>query len=129
VAFTAPEELGRYTMGNRRVHLRGVDDREGAWRVLGSGFDGHLSVDFWSADGDTVYFNEGIRATRQLLALDVAGDQVRQVTREAAALSVRDRDTGSSWSTTRIPPPPPPSSPPPPSGPWRTGPAGPLSPT
>ncbi len=95
VAFTAPEELGRYTMGNRRVHLREVADRDGDWRVLGTGFDGHLSVDFWSAGGDTIYFNEGIRATRQLLALEVAGDQVRQVTREAAALSVsRDRDTG-----------------------------------
>jgi dipeptidyl aminopeptidase/acylaminoacyl peptidase len=52
-------------------------------------------VAFWSDDGNTVYFNEGVRATRQLLALDVTTDQVRQVTTEDAALAVsRDEDTG-----------------------------------
>ena len=95
VAFTAPEEMNRYTMGNRRLYLRAVDDRGGDWEVLGRDFDGHLSVAFWSDDGDTLYFNEGIRATRQLMALDLATDQVRQVTREEATIGVsRDEDTG-----------------------------------
>ena len=95
VAFSAPEELERYTMDNRRLHIREVADRGSDWRILGAGFDGHVSVGFWAEDGNTVYFNEGIRATRQLLALDVNTDQVRQVTREDAALSVsRDEDTG-----------------------------------
>jgi dipeptidyl aminopeptidase/acylaminoacyl peptidase len=95
VAFTAPDELNRYTMGNRRLYLRAVDDRGGDWEILGRDFDGHVSVSFWSDDGNTVYFNEGIRATRQLMALDLATDEVRQVTREDATIGVsRDDETG-----------------------------------
>jgi dipeptidyl aminopeptidase/acylaminoacyl peptidase len=95
VAFSAPEQLDAYSMANRHLHIRETGNRGGAWRVLGRDFDGHISADFWSEDGNTVYFNEGIRATRQLLALDVNRDEVRQVTRAEAALSVsRDDDTG-----------------------------------
>ena len=95
IAFLAPEELGRYTMGNRHLYLREVEDRGGEWQMMGTTFDGHVSVGFWSDDGTTVYFNEGIRATRQFMALDLRTDQVRQVTDELAALSVnRDDETG-----------------------------------
>jgi dipeptidyl aminopeptidase/acylaminoacyl peptidase len=95
VAFTGPEDMTRYTMGNRRVYIRPVGQRGGEFRMLGQSFDGHLSVDFWSPDGRTIYFNEGIRATRQLLALDVERNTVRQVTSEQAALSVsRDDASG-----------------------------------
>lgn len=95
VAFAGPDDLTRYTMTNRRIYLREVADRGGPFRKLGSSFDGHLSVDFWSEDGNTIYFNEGIRATRQFLALDVRRDQVRQITDLPAALSVnRDDDSG-----------------------------------
>ena len=62
---------------------------------LGDEWDGHMSVGFWSADGETIYFNGGVRATRQLLALDVESGAVEQVTTEAAALAVvEDDDTG-----------------------------------
>jgi dipeptidyl aminopeptidase/acylaminoacyl peptidase len=95
VAFVAPEDLTRYTMGNRRVYVRPVGQRGGEFRMLGGDFDGHLSVGFWSADGNTIYFNEGIKATRQLLALDVQRNTVRQLTSEQAALAVsRDDDSG-----------------------------------
>jgi dipeptidyl aminopeptidase/acylaminoacyl peptidase len=95
VAFVAPDDLTRYTMTNRRVYVRPVGEGGGEFRKLGSSFDGNLSVAFWSADGRTIYFNEGIRATRQLLALDVERNTVRQLTNEQAALSVdRDNDTG-----------------------------------
>lgn len=95
VAFTAPEDLTRYTMGNRRVYLREVGQRGAPFRMLGASFDGDVGIDFWSPDARTIYFNTGIKVTRQLMALDVARDQVRQVTNERAALSVnRDRDTG-----------------------------------
>src|SRR5690606_10539521 len=58
-------------------------------------FDGNVSVGFWSEDGETIYFNEGVRATRQFLALDVADNTVRQITDLPAALSVdRDEDSG-----------------------------------
>lgn len=95
VAFSAPADLTRYSMKNRRVYVRAVADRGGKWRMLGGSFDGDVTVDFWSADGNTIYFNEGIRATTQFLALDVQKDVVRQITAEKAALSVdRDEDSG-----------------------------------
>jgi dipeptidyl aminopeptidase/acylaminoacyl peptidase len=95
VAFAGPDDLTRYTMGNTRVYVRGVADRGGQWRKLGESFDGDLGLGFWSADGRTVYFNEGVRATNQLMALDVETNVVRQVTSEQASLFVsRDEDSG-----------------------------------
>jgi dipeptidyl aminopeptidase/acylaminoacyl peptidase len=95
VAFVAPDDMTRFTMTNRRVYIRPVAQHGGEFSKLGGSFDGHLSIDFWSPDGRTIYFNEGIRATRQLLALDVERNSVRQLTNEQAALSVsRDDDTG-----------------------------------
>ena len=95
IAFSAPDDLTRYTMKNTRVYLRRTADRGGQWRKLGGSFDGDVSVGFWSKDGRTIYFNEGIRATNQLIALDVEKNTVRQVTSEKASLSVsRDEDSG-----------------------------------
>lgn len=91
VAISAPDDLTRYSMKNRRVYLRAVGERGGKFRKLGGSFDGDVSVDFWSADGGKIYFNTGIRATRQLLELDVASNVVRPLTEERASLSV-DRD-------------------------------------
>ncbi|MGH9201657.1 MAG: alpha/beta hydrolase family protein, partial [Vicinamibacterales bacterium] len=54
-----------------------------------------VRIAFWSKDGQTIYFNEGIRATNQLLALDVRQNTVKQLTSEKASLSVdRDDDSG-----------------------------------
>ena len=95
VAFSAPNDLTRYTMTNQRVYLRRTSDRGGQWRKLGSSFDGDVSVGFWSPDAKTIYFTEGVRATNQLMALDIARDQVRPVTNERASLFVnRDDDSG-----------------------------------
>src|SRR5690606_15488673 len=95
VAFVAPDDLTQYSMKNRRVYIRAVADRGGSFRKLGGSFDGDVSIDFWSEDGKTIYFNTGIRVTRQLFALDIERDEVRQLTHERAALSVqRDEDSG-----------------------------------
>ena len=95
IAFSAPDDLTRYSMSNTRVYIRPVDEHGGTWRKLGGTFDGDLSVGFWSKDGGTIYFNEGIRATNQLLALDVARNTVRQVTDAPASIRVdRDDDSG-----------------------------------
>ncbi|HEX6308670.1 MAG TPA: S9 family peptidase [Longimicrobiales bacterium] len=95
IAFSAPDDLTRYTMSNRRVYIRPVAERGGEFRKLGSSFDGDVGINFWSPDSRTIYFNAGIRATRQLMALDIQRDQVRQVTDERASLAVaRDDDTG-----------------------------------
>jgi Tol biopolymer transport system component len=58
IAFSAPDDMTRYTMKNTRVYIRGVADKGGQWRKLGTTFDGDVSVGFWSEDGKTIYFND-----------------------------------------------------------------------
>ena len=95
IAFSAPDEMERYSMTENRVYIREVDDRGGAFRKLGAEFDQSSSVGFWSGDSETIYFNAGVKVTTQLHALDVETGAVRQLTEERAALSVsEDDDTG-----------------------------------
>lgn len=95
VIFSAPDDMTRYTMTENRIYIREVSNRGGEFRKLGTSFDGSARGGFWSEDGRTIYFNAGIKVTTQLFALDVARDEVRQITHERAALSVdRDEDTG-----------------------------------
>jgi dipeptidyl aminopeptidase/acylaminoacyl peptidase len=95
IAFSGPDDLERYSMTNGRVYIRGVGEAGKPFRKLGGQFDGDASVGFWSKDGETIYFNEGVRATAQFLALDVRRDAVRQLTNVKAALSVtQDDDSG-----------------------------------
>ena len=94
IAFAASDDMSGYNMKNSRVYLRRVADRGGAWRKLGAGFDGDVTVGFWSRDGKTIYFNEGIRATQQLMSLDVASGTVKQVTNVAGVIGVgQDEDS------------------------------------
>ena len=92
IAFSASDDFTYFRA--MRVWVRGVDDRGGKWRKLGATHDGDVSIDWWSADADTIYFNDGVRATTQLLALALASNTVRQVTDVRAALRV-DRDDAS----------------------------------
>ena len=62
------------------------------WRKLGDGFDGDVSVNFWSADGKTIYFNEGWRVTNQLFALSTETGKVLQVTNEKGVVNVLQDD-------------------------------------
>ncbi|NNK64537.1 MAG: S9 family peptidase [Gemmatimonadetes bacterium] len=95
LAFSAPDDMTRYTMTENRVYVRGVDERGAPLRKLGSDFDGRVGADFWSEDGGTIYFTTGVKVTTQLHALDVASGAVRQVTDERAAMRVsRDEDSG-----------------------------------
>jgi len=95
VAFGAPEDMTRYTMTETKAYIREVDNRGGAFRMLGGGFDGSVRSGFWSEDGRTVYFEAGIKVTNQLMAIDVASGEVTQITDERASLSVdRDEDSG-----------------------------------
>jgi uncharacterized protein YbbC (DUF1343 family)/dipeptidyl aminopeptidase/acylaminoacyl peptidase len=108
VAFSAPDDLTRYTMTNSRVYLRAPGARDAPFRKLGQSFDGDVSIAFWAADAATIFFNEGIRATSQLMALDVRSNAVRQVTNERASLSVNvDDDSRAvliSYADARTPP-------------------------
>jgi len=94
IAFSAPDDMTQYSMTNDRVYLRRVDDRGGQFRKLGGSFDGDVSIGFWSKDGRTIYFNEGIKATNQLVALDIDRNTVRQVSNVRASLNTsQDEDS------------------------------------
>ena len=88
IAFSASDDLTRYNMKNDRVYLRRVDSRADQWRKLGQSFDGDVGIDFWSADGKTIYFGTGVKATTALMALDVERNTVRQVTTDRASVNV-----------------------------------------
>jgi dipeptidyl aminopeptidase/acylaminoacyl peptidase len=95
IAYSSADDTARYTMSNSRVYVRAVSDRGKPFRKIGTSFDGDVGVGFWSKDSGTLYFNEGIRATNQLMMLDVKSGSVRQATEEKASLSVNvDDDTG-----------------------------------
>jgi len=95
VAFSGPDDLQTYGMSNRRVYVRAVADRGQPFKKLGETFDGDVSVGFWSKDSATIYFNEGIRATNQIVSLDVRYNTVRPLTEEKAAVSIdHDEDSG-----------------------------------
>ncbi|MEM7414650.1 MAG: S9 family peptidase [Gemmatimonadota bacterium] len=95
IAFSAPDEMDRYSMTENRIYIREVDDRGGSFQKLGSDFDQSLSIGFWSDDSETIYFNTGVTVTNQLHALDIERDEVTQITFERAALNViRDDDSG-----------------------------------
>ncbi len=92
IAFSAPADLTQYSMSNDRVYLRRVDNRGGMLKQLGVNFDGDVDIGFWSKDAKTIYFNEGIKASTQLMALDVDKNTVRQVSNVRAALNVSEDD-------------------------------------
>ena len=108
IAFSAPDDMERYSMTERRVYIREADDRGGAFRKLGADFDQSSSVGFWSEDSETIYFNAGVKVTTQLHALNVESGEVRQLTQERAALYVsKDDDTGTiliNYSDPKTPP-------------------------
>jgi dipeptidyl aminopeptidase/acylaminoacyl peptidase len=95
IAFGSPDDTTRYSMSNGRLYLRAVNERGAPFRKMGTSFDGDVRVDFWSKDGNTLYFNEGIKATNQLMSLDFKTGSVKQVTAESASLRVDvDDDSG-----------------------------------
>ena len=95
VAFSAPDDLTAYNMTNNRVYLRAVADKGKPFQKLGGSFDGDVGIGFWAKDSSTIYFNEGIKATNQIVALDVRYNNVRPLTEEKAAVSIEeDADTG-----------------------------------
>ena len=108
IAFSAQDDMESYSMTERRIYIREVDDRGGAFRKLGADFDQSSSVGFWSEDSETIYFNAGVKVTTQLHALNVESGEVRQLTEERAALYVsKDDDTGTiliNYSDPKTPP-------------------------
>ncbi|MBY0491986.1 MAG: S9 family peptidase [Gemmatimonadaceae bacterium] len=93
IAFSSSDDMTAYNMKNRRVYVRDVSAKGQPFRKIGD-YDGDVSADFWSADGKTIYFNEGVKATQQLFAMDVATGKCTPVTAVQGVVSVsQDADT------------------------------------
>ncbi len=93
IAFTAPNGFTYFR--DNKLYVRRRADTGGQFRMLGAGYDGDVGAGWWSEDGRKVYFNDGVRATMQLLEVDIESDRVRQVTDYKAVVnSQRDEDSG-----------------------------------
>ena len=90
MAFSADNDFTYFR--DNRVYLRPVAG--GTWRKLGDGYDGDVTVGFWSEDGKTIYFGGGVGATRQVMGLSVDSGKVTQVTNlKGMVMAMQDRDT------------------------------------
>ena len=107
VGFSAPDEF--VMRHNLRVYLRDVTARGTAFKKLGAGFDGPVTIGFWSKDATTIYFNVGIKATNQVSALDVAANKVRQITSDKASTRATQDDETDRIFITRSDPKTPPT--------------------
>jgi len=90
IAFSASDDFV-YFRANK-VYVRDIGATGQPFRKLGAAYDGDVTVGWWSDDSRTIYFNDGVRATSQLLALDVAGNTVRQLSSVKAALAAQKDD-------------------------------------
>ena len=93
IAFSAPDDF--VFMHNAKLYIRETANRGGTFRKLGASFDGDVTTGFWSNDGKTMYFNDGVKATNQVLALDIASNTVRPVFAEPVSVTAtRNDDNG-----------------------------------
>lgn len=94
IAFISSDDMSAYNMKSRKIYLRSINDEGGTFNKLESDLDNH-GINFWSEDGNTIYFNAGIKVTRQLFSLDVNTGEVVMITDEKARMTVnQDEDTG-----------------------------------
>lgn len=93
IAFSASDDFVYFRAS--KVYVRDLGATGQPFRKLGASYDGDVTIGWWSDDATTIYFNDGVRATNQLLALDVAGNTVRQVSNVKAALTAqKDEESG-----------------------------------
>jgi dipeptidyl aminopeptidase/acylaminoacyl peptidase len=85
MAFTADRD---FHYGNlSRVYVRPVGGGKADWRELGRGDVRDVGVDFWSADGRTIYWNGDEGVNGNLYALDVASGAARALTTVVGTVS------------------------------------------
>ena len=93
MAFSASDDFVYFRAS--KVYTRAIQATTPTWTKLGGTYDGDVTIAWWSPDSRTIYFTDGVRATNQVLSLDVAGNTVRQLTDFKAALgATRDEDSG-----------------------------------
>src|SRR5262249_31717491 len=105
IAFSAPDDFK--FMHLEKIYLRHIDRPTEPWKKIGGtfdydvrigrGFGGDAGIEnaFWSANGDTIYFNTGFHATTQLFAVSISSNEVKQLTNFKASTSVgREAESG-----------------------------------
>lgn len=93
IAFSASDDFAYFRAS--RVYTRAIEATNGKWTKLGAAYDGDVTIGWWSSDSRTIYFGDGVRATNQVLALDIGANTVRKVTDLRASTSAaRDAESG-----------------------------------
>ncbi len=93
IAFSASNDFTYFRLN--RLYVRPTVAAGTPFRKLGDPYDGDVGISFWSPDGTTAYFGDGVRATNQFFAVDIATGAVKQLTNDKASVAVsRDDDTG-----------------------------------
>ncbi len=87
IAFSAANDFSYFR--DSKLYMRRTAEKGGQWKKYGASYDGDVGVQWWGADGKTIYFGDGVRATQQLMALDVVSDKVTQITQEKATTNVQ----------------------------------------
>ncbi|MEO6444186.1 MAG: prolyl oligopeptidase family serine peptidase [Gemmatimonadaceae bacterium] len=90
MAFSASDDFV-YFRANK-VYTRDIAAVGGPWKKLGGSYDGDVTLGWWSDDSKTIYFGDGVKATNQLLALDVPSNAVRPITSFRASLNAQKDD-------------------------------------
>ncbi len=92
LAFVAPDEFTY--MRNQRIYL--LPAQGGTVRKIATDFDGDTTIGFWSDDGRTIYFTEGVGVTMNLYAISLETGRVTPLTRERGVVQSvsRDEDSG-----------------------------------
>ena len=86
IAFSAANDFTYFR--DARVYLRRRDAAGQPFKKLGNAYDGDVTIGWWAPDSKTIYFTDGIKATSQLLSLDIAADKVTQLTNVKGSLNV-----------------------------------------
>ena len=93
IAFSASDDFVYFR--SNRVYTRPLTAKGAPWSKLGASYDGDVNVGWWADDSKTIYFGDGIKATNQLLALDVEKNTVTPMTSFQASLDAqKDRESG-----------------------------------
>ncbi len=79
-------------MRNTRVYVRAIDDSGRTVAQAGQRLRWRCRHLVLVKDSGTIYFNEGIRATNEVLALDVEHGAVHPLTSERASVSAARDD-------------------------------------
>ena len=112
VAFSAPDDFK--FMHLEKIYVRPIANPAAPWKKLGGTFDYDVRIGrgggdgvengFWSANGDTIYFNTGFHATTQLFAR-LGGERRREAAHRSQGRDARSVATprrASSSSPTAI---------------------------